>query len=345
MSGSSLDGLDLVCCTFVLKDDAWQYEIEAASCIPYPENIAYELKSAFYKNPTGIAQLDVDYGKFLGQQIAKFIKKNNLNPDFVASHGHTIFHRPNEGYTLQIGDGQSIADVTGRMVINDFRTLDVKKGGQGAPLVPIGDRLLFSDYGICLNIGGIANLSFENKEERIAYDICIANQALNYLANQVGKEYDINGEMANDGEVYLPLLQQLNSLEYYQKPFPKSLGRESFEREILPLLLQTEINVKNIMRTFVEHIAIQIVECIEKLPLTKMLITGGGAFNRFLIEQISIKTKHQLIVPDSLTVNFKESIIFAFLGVLRFRNEINCLKSVTGAIEDSCCGLIHIPKV
>jgi anhydro-N-acetylmuramic acid kinase len=344
MSGSSLDGLDLVCCRFELSDNTWNFTIESSECVDYPEEVVKYLTDAFYKTPEEIKQTDINYGKFLGQKLKSFIQKNGLKPDFIASHGHTIFHRPQEKYTLQIGDGQVIANETGLTVINDFRSADVMKGGQGAPLVPVGDRLLFSEYPICLNIGGIANLSFEHKGERIAFDICIANQALNYLANREGKNYDAGGEMARTGILNEALFNTLNTLDYYNKPFPKSLGREFFEKTILPMLLQSELNTMDLLRTMVDHIAFQIAKSTGYLPVSTILVTGGGAFNSFLIEQLSSQSKHHISIPDSLTINFKEAIIFAFLGVLRYRNEINCYKSVTGAFEDSCTGLIHYPK-
>ncbi len=345
MSGSSLDGLDLVCCQFTIKEDKWHYTIEAAECMDYPEEVIRYLTDAFYKNPDEIRQIDINYGKFLGKQINSFIQKFGLQPDFIASHGHTIFHRPNEGYTLQIGDGKAMANATNLMVINDFRSLDVKKGGQGAPLVPVGDRFLFDEFGICLNIGGIANISFEHQGERIAFDVCIANQVLNFLAGREGLNYDNGGELARIGNLNHSLLLRLNALDYYKKTFPKSLGREYFEKTLLPLMMQSDLSTADLLRTMVEHIADQIAKSIEHQPLSNVLVTGGGAFNDFLIEQLSCKSKHSMVIPDALTINFKEAIVFAFLGLLRSRNEINCFKSVTGASEDSCSGVIHYPAI
>lgn len=342
MSGSSVDGLDLVCCSFT-KNDTWHYRVEAAECCPYPVEVASYLNQAFYKSTDAIKEIDIMYGLFLGEQINQFVQKFGLHPDFIASHGHTIFHRPQEGFTLQIGDGNAMADTTRLTVINDFRSLDVSKGGQGAPLVPVGDRLLFGEYDICLNIGGIANLSFELNGERISFDVCIANQALNFLSGLLDKPFDESGMMARSGNMIPDLYEQLNALDYYVRPFPKSLGREYFEKIILPLLVDKKVGVTDLLRTMVEHIAFQIAMCIQQLPVGKLFITGGGAFNYFLIERLAANSKHRVVVPDRLTINFKEAIVFAFLGVLRFRNETNCLKSVTGAYEDSCTGVIHEP--
>ncbi|MBO2522963.1 MAG: anhydro-N-acetylmuramic acid kinase, partial [Bacteroidetes bacterium] len=284
------------------------------------------------------------YGKLLGQVTKQFIDKFNLKPEFVASHGHTIFHKPQEHYTLQIGDGQALANECGITVINDFRTEDVLKGGQGAPLVPIGDKLLFSDYPICLNIGGIANVSYDVDSQRIAYDICIANQALNYLANRLSMPYDKDGLIAHSGLIDNQLLTTLNLHPFYSQKYPKSLGREFFEDNIKPLL-ENRDDIANLMATFVEHIAIQIGESVMTFPETsQLLITGGGAKNKFLVERIQAHTKHHVVVPSDDIIDYKEALVFAFLGLLRSRNEINVLKSVTGAESDSSSGKIFHPN-
>ena len=341
MSGSSLDGIDLVDADF-WNDGKWHFEIVAKDNFDYDEEWRNALSNAFYFNQNQLKDIDYQYGQFLGQVTKRFIDKYNLKPEIVASHGHTIFHRPQEHYTLQIGDGQALANKCGVMVINDFRTEDVLKGGQGAPLVPIGDKLLFSDYPICLNIGGIANVSYDVDGQRIAYDICIANQALNYLANRLSLPYDKDGHIARSGNIDNQLLTILNSHPFYSQKYPKSLGREFFEENIKPLLEKRD-DVSDMMATFVEHIAIQISKSIENQSIEKLLITGGGAKNKFLVECIQKNTKHQVFVPADDIIDYKEALVFAFLGLLRSRNEINVLKSVTGAESDSSSGRIFHP--
>ena len=341
MSGSSLDGIDLVDADF-WNDGKWHFEIVAKDNFDYDDEWQKALSNAFYFNQNQLKDIDYQYGQFLGQVTKQFIDKYNLKPEIVASHGHTIFHRPQEHYTLQIGDGQALANACGVMVINDFRTEDVLKGGQGAPLVPIGDKLLFSDYPICLNIGGIANVSYDVDGERIAYDICIANQALNYLANRLSLPYDKDGQIARSGNIDNQLLTILNSHPFYSQKYPKSLGREFFEENIKPLLEKRD-DVSDMMATFVEHIAIQISKSIENQSIEKLLITGGGAKNKFLVECIQKNTKHQVFVPADDIIDYKEALVFAFLGLLRSRNEINVLKSVTGAESDSSSGRIFHP--
>ena len=353
MSGSSLDGIDLVDVDF-WNDGKWHFEIVAKDNYDYDDKWRNALSNAFFvganhhspvnraKDVLPLQQLDIDYGKLLGHVTKQFIDKYNLKPEFVASHGHTIFHRPQEHYTLQIGDGQALANECGVTVINDFRTEDVLKGGQGAPLVPIGDKLLFADYPICLNIGGIANVSYDVDGQRIAYDICIANQALNYLSNRLSMQYDKDGKIARSGNIDNQLLATLNSHPFYSQNYPKSLGREFFEENIKPLLGKRD-DIANMMATFVEHIAIQISKSIENQSIEKMLITGGGAKNKFLVERIQNNTKHQVVVLSDEIIDYKEALVFAFLGLLRNRNEINVLKSVTGAQSDSCSGKIHQP--
>ena len=341
MSGSSLDGLDIALIRFHEEDDKYGFQILAAETLPYPEYWTKQLSEAFHKQPEDLVQLDKDYGKYLGEQVLAFAQRHNATPDFVASHGHTIFHRPEEHYTLQIGDGAELAKACGFAVVNDFRSEDVGKGGQGAPLVPIGDKLLFNDYEICLNIGGIANLSYDEDGKRIAYDLCIANQALNYLAQMQGLEYDKDGALARSGEVDHSLLKKLNNLPFFLQEPPKSLGREFFETYQKELL--KSLSVEDMLATFVEHIALQIALPISLLPKGKILCTGGGARNRFLIERLQARTKHEVVVPEKQIIDYKEALVFAFLGLLRLEGKTNVLASVTGAESDSCSGKIWHP--
>lgn len=340
MSGSSLDGIDLVDVDF-WYDDKWHFEIVAKDNYDYDDDWRNALSNAFYYDQNQLKDIDYQYGTFLGKVTKKFIGKYSLKPAFVASHGHTIFHKPQEHYTLQIGNGQALADACGVTVINDFRTEDVLKGGQGAPLVPIGDKLLFADYPICLNIGGIANVSYDVDGQRVAYDICIANQALNYLASPL--PYDRDGLIARSGSIDSQLLTTLNSHPFYSQKYPKSLGREFFEENIKPLF-ESRRDVADMMATFVEHIAFQIAESVKSQPIGKLLITGGGAKNTFLVERIQAHTHHNVVVPSHDIIDYKEALVFALLGLLRSLGEINVLRSVTGACSDSCSGRIFHPS-
>ena len=341
MSGSSLDGLDIALVKFDEDNGHYAFQIQQAETLPYPDYWTKQLSEAFHKQPKDLVQLDKDYGKYLGEQVLSFARKHNVTPDFVASHGHTIFHRPEEHYTLQIGDGQELAKACGFTVINDFRSEDVSKGGQGAPLVPIGDKLLFSDYEICLNIGGIANVSYDEDGQRIAYDLCIANQALNYLAQMKGLPYDRDGALARSGEVDMDLLKRLNRHPFYGQLPPKSLGREFFEANQKDLL--KDLSVEDLLTTFTEHIALQIALGISHLPKGKILVTGGGARNKFLMERLQARTSHEVVIPDKMIVDYKEALAFAFLGLLRLEGKANVLASVTGAESDSCSGRIWKP--
>ena len=340
MSGSSLDGLDLALVRLSHDERGYRYQIEAAETLPYSQYWHDQLANAFLSTPEALKPLDKEYGAYLGRQVASFIDKTGRKPDFVASHGHTVFHKPEQRFTLQIGDGQALADACGITVVNDFRSEDVGKGGQGAPLVPVGDRLLFAEYDICLNIGGIANLSYET-DRRIAYDICIANQALNWLAQREGMAYDKGGMMARQGQIDDNLLKALNNNEFFSQRPPKSLGREFFETYQKALLESHPTH--DALATFVEHIAMQTAQAIGALPQGKMLVTGGGALNSYLIERIQNHTHHQVVVPDRMTVDYKEALIFALLGMLRLEGQTNVLCSVTGAPSDSCSGKIWHP--
>ncbi len=345
MSGSSLDGLDIAYVVFWKDHLQWKFDIQHTECIAYPSFWRKRLSDAFYAGSSELHDLHLDYGTFIGREVKLFMDKFHICPELIASHGHTVFHKPEEGVTLQIGDGNRIADLTGVMVINDFRSEDVLKGGQGAPLVPVGDKLLFSAYDACINIGGIANVSFDDSfGARLAYDICPANQILDYLAAQEGYAYDPGGALASAGNPDKSLLEKLNQLDYYQRSIPKSLGREWVESDVIPLLQSYKIAVKDLLRTYTEHMAFQIAQSLMTLSdSSDVLITGGGARNNFLIERIKTHTPHRIEVPDPVLIDFKEALVFAFLGLLRWKGITNVYKSVTGAGSDSCAGTIHLP--
>jgi len=344
MSGTSLDGIDVAFCHFEHSGQKWQYHIIKASTYKYPVAWKKRLSEAGSLSALDFSFLHVEYGAYLGKIVKRFISKNKINPDFICSHGHTIFHQPDKMLTVQIGSGAAIASETGYTTICDFRTTDVAFGGQGAPLVPIGDELLFGDFDICLNIGGFANLSYKNKTERIAFDVCPANIILNQLAKKLGKDYDSGGRSARKGIVLEKLLAQLNCLEFYKLKPPKSLGREWLESKFVTKLEgYQEYPADDVLCTVTEHIASQIADSVNKTKAKKVLVTGGGAFNTFLLELIRKRCKAAIVLPDKEIINYKEALIFAFLGVLRIRNENNCLKSVTGARKDNCGGSVYVP--
>ncbi|MEW7279159.1 anhydro-N-acetylmuramic acid kinase [Aquimarina sp. 2201CG1-2-11] len=348
MSGTSLDGLDIVCANFTHKNGKWEFIIVCKESIEYDAAFKKKLKNTVHLNATDLLHFHNEFGTWLGKEVKKVIDKNKLSIDFIASHGHTVFHQPEIGLTYQIGSGQHLANASSQKVICDFRTNDVALGGQGAPLVPIGDRLLFNEYDACLNLGGISNISFEEHENRIAYDISPVNMLLNYLCAKIGKAYDKGGAIAQSGSLNKNLLNTLNALEYYQLPFPKSLGYEWFAKKVIPIIDNTKDTTENLLHTAVHHICDQISFSVKKIESdkTKLLITGGGAKNDFLIQTLRQKQVNhaEIIIPSEEIIDFKEALIFAFMGVLRDRNEINCLKSVTGAKFDSSSGVVFIPS-
>lgn len=344
MSGTSLDGIDLAYVRFTLNKQ-WQFEILQAQTIPYPQEWTNTLAKLSKYSIEKINEIDFEYTNYLGSVINQFISTFNISRiDLIASHGHTALHQPERGLTYQIGNLEQLSQLVKYTVVCDFRSNDVKLGGQGAPLVPIGDRLLFSEYEYCLNLGGFSNVSFEFKGERIAFDICPVNTVLNFYANQLGFEFDMNGELSRPGTVNKALLQELNQLEYYAQPFPKSLGIEYVHEVVLPLIEGYQININDKLRTFTEHIAIQLAKQFSGKGKSKVLVTGGGTKNKFLLERIGFFTRNEIVVPSNQIIDFKEALIFAFLGVLRFRDEINCLKSVTGAKIDHSSGKIYFLK-
>jgi anhydro-N-acetylmuramic acid kinase len=341
MSGTSLDGVDLALCVFEKRKAGWSFTIESAETISYTTVQKRNLSNLGNVNSERFSQEHVAYGKFLGELVKDFLKRNKSKADFVASHGHTVFHQPSKAFTTQIGEGAALSAACGLPVVCDFRSADVALGGQGAPLVPIGDKYLFGEYDACLNLGGIANISFEKSGKRIAFDICPVNMVLNKLASEKGKSYDRDGRLALKGKVQQSLLNRLNSVSFYKKPFPKSLGREDVEKHFLRILENNSSSTVDKLRTFCEHIAVQISAVAG--PGGSMLVTGGGTFNSFLMSRVNENCNMEIVIPGKQIIGFKESVIFAFLGVLRWRNEVNCLSSVTGALRDSSGGAVYHP--
>ncbi len=344
MSGTSLDGIDLTELFFEVDEtDTWKFNMLNATTIEYSSIWKESLQKGFYYSNKEINSLNKQYTQFLADVISDFIQKNNINDlDAVCSHGHTIWHQPKKGITLQIGNLESLAKKLNQIVVCDFRVQDVNYGGQGAPLVPIGDRLLFPEYAYCINIGGFANISFEDeRKKRIAYDVCPVNIVLNAFALLLDKPYDEEGAFAASGKLNEALLANLNELDYYTKPAPKSLGVEWIQKNITPLLDKTGLDPIVILNTFVEHIAIQLAAQIP--DGVSVLITGGGAYNTYLINRLQAHVNTSITIPSSDIIEYKEALIFGLLGVLRLRNSINCLSSITGAKRDHSSGLVFIP--
>lgn len=341
MSGTSLDGLDIALCRFKKANKGYKFKVLATQTIPYSPTLKTKLKKAYSSKAVELVKLDHDFGTYLGQSLNKFLKQNKLQAHAISSHGHTIFHQPKLGFTTQIGSGASIAAITKLTTVCDLRSLDVALKGQGAPLVPIGDKLLFSKYDSCLNLGGIANISFDKQGERMAFDVCICNIILNFLAEKKGLAFDKDGKLAASGKINTDLLKKLNSLAYYKLKGSRSLGYEDFEKQILPLLRTKTSNI-DLLATFTEHIAQQIAQVLNANHLKTVLITGGGTFNSHLIKLIKQKTNCKVVIPTKTIVNFKEAIIFAFLGYLRLHHKTNTLKTVTGANTNSIGGAVYL---
>jgi anhydro-N-acetylmuramic acid kinase len=343
MSGTSLDGLDFALCRFSRHSASYHYEIIATGYFEYAPGMRDKLSNVHLLNTIDFIRFHKSYGTFIGERVNDFLC-DKIKPEFIASHGHTVFHMPNERLTVQIGDGAFIAAETKIPVISDFRNLDTALSGQGAPLVPTGDKLLFGEFDYCINLGGFANTSFDLENVRTAYDICPVNIILNRLSKEKGMDFDKGGMLGRSGSINTPLLNALNEIPYYQQNPPKSLGREYVEAHYLKLLSHYACSTEDQLRTYYKHIAIQTALSVKSEKNSKILITGGGALNTFLMEEIEteLKGKHQVVIPDESIVNFKEAIIFAFLGYLRAMNQHNVLQSVTGASMDHSAGSIFI---
>ena len=362
MSGSSLDGLDIAFVEFTETAGKWDYEIKCAACIEYEIDWIEKLKNAIRFSAFDYQLLHADYGRFLGEKVNEFIGKFQLQHriSLISSHGHTTFHFPEKKMTHQLGDGAAIAAETQLPVITDLRSIDIAFGGQGAPIVPLGEKLLFPEYHFFLNIGGIANISFNSKQtniedsylpsdEIIAFDICAANRVLNMLSSEKNKPYDEDGKMASEGKINEELLQKLNALDYYLLDHPKSLANSFGTDIIFPLIKSFNLSTEDSLRTYVEHISIQIKNslqsCFSKAEVQKLMITGGGAFNKFLVERISKHLEEinfEIFIPADEVVIYKEALIMALLGTLRWREQYTVLSSVSGAKRNSIGGALWL---
>lgn len=348
MSGTSLDGLDLAYCHIWKATESWAFSIEKTHSISYTRDMCAQLKNSIDLAAEELLCLHNWYGTWLGEQAKEFITVNDLEVHFIASHGHTTHHRPEKGLTYQIGSGQHLANASGHKVICDFRTNDVALGGQGAPLVPIGDRLFFSQYDFCLNLGGISNISFEQGQERIAYDIGLANMLLNHITQKIGLAYDKGGALARKGILNQKMFGQLNALEYYGLPFPKSTGYEWFVEKVVPIVDGTQDTIENLLHTGVHHICEQVavqVKANSQNRTTSLFVAGGGALNDFMMETLQEKlgAATTLVLTDPILIAFKEALVFTLMGVLRLEGVTNVLSSVTGASRDSSSGVVFLP--
>jgi len=353
MSGSSLDGLDMAYIEFQEVSGKWSYKVKAAACYSYSNEWTEKLRSATSLDALQYQLLHADYGHYVGEQVNRFIQENELQyqVQLIASHGHTTFHLPAQKMTAQLGDGSAIAATTGINVVSDLRAMDIALGGQGAPIVPIGEKLLWPDYNLLLNLGGIANLSYSSEDKYIAFDICPANRVINMLAHEADKKFDEGGAMARKGSVQKTLLSNLNDLDYYKQPYPKSLANDFGTQVLYSMIQDAKYELQDALRTYTEHIAFQISNAIKlaasqsELPTqgSRLLITGGGVHNTFLIERLRELIDDpgiEIIIPNDELIDYKEAIVMALIGVLRWREENNVISSVTGASRNSIGGAV-----
>jgi anhydro-N-acetylmuramic acid kinase len=344
MSGTSIDGVDLVYVNFFFNK-YWSFKILKFKTYDYDKDWQNILKNLIDKDQNSIKLIDKNYTKLLSKYILRFIEEFSIKKiDFVSSHGHTALHDPSNSITYQIGNLKELTNYTGLKVICDFRVEDIKLGGQGAPLVPVGEKYIFPEYDTLINIGGFANITIKSNNNLIAYDICPVNIVFNHLSNLINLKYDDKGKISSSGKINLELFNHLQSIDYYKQVSPKSLGVEWVKEVIIPIINNfLEIPVEDLLNTFSKHFAFQIANNIKSS--NKTLITGGGAYNDYLIQNIIDLTESEIIIPSSEIIEYKEALIFGFLGVLKDLNINNCYSSVTGAIKDHCSGNIFIPKI
>lgn len=337
MSGTSLDGLDLALVEFELTNETMHWSFLKTETVDYSSQLIADLDQAPQLSGKELRALDVAYGKWLGKTCNRFISQVGVRPDIIASHGHTVFHEPNHGYTLQIGDGNYLAAETGIDTICDFRSLDMAFGGQGAPLVPMGDQWLFKAFDHRINLGGIANISSQNITGDVAFDVCPFNLLLNRYSQLLGVPFDDKGALARNGRLDQDLLQALNAHPYFSKLPPKSLDKNWLLKEFIPLIDQHGLKPSAILRTLVEHFAIQVGR---HLPTGRVLLSGGGTHHHFFVERLKQQCAARIEIPSEEIINFKEALIFALLGFLRLKEIPNVLTSATGANKSVCGGVL-----
>ncbi|MEM9850303.1 MAG: anhydro-N-acetylmuramic acid kinase [Bacteroidota bacterium] len=357
MSGSALDGLDLAYCRFELaanRDfELLNWEIEQATTLPYSESWQNRLAQLIHADARSFAETHVHYARYVGQLVNQFLADYQLDPDYIASHGHTIFHFPDLFYTTQIGEGAALAATTGYPVICDFRTQDVAQGGQGAPIASIADKYFFGQYDFCLNLGGIANLTAKVDKKYVAFDISGANQILNALAAEIGLAYDDKGELAAQGNLIPTLFKASNQLDFLTADYPKTLDNQWVKTQLLPIFKNPSYALKDRLHTAVQHIAYQIAAAVKKVVEQEamrkssyhFLATGGGAYNNFLMTSMqrafAQHTPVHIHVPSDTIISFKEAAMIALMGVMRIENVPNCMSNVTGAKFDTINGAIY----
>jgi anhydro-N-acetylmuramic acid kinase len=341
MSGTSLDGIDFALCSFSGSNQYYDWGILETGYYAYEAEMKESLSTAHLLETSEFLRFHKEFGQYLGKKINLFLR-DKQRPAFIASHGHTVFHDPSRKFTFQLGDGAFIRAVTGISTVSDFRNLDTALGGQGAPLVPPGDKFLFGGYDYCVNLGGFANISHDRAGERIAYDICPVNFVLNKYSEVLGAPYDKDGKFGKGGRIREELLDALDGIGYYSLSPPKSLSRENVVKDYFPLIDGFKISEHDKLRTFYEHIAGRISSAFDSDSRGKVLFTGGGSYNQFLISEIRKRTQQEIVLPDKEIIDYKEAIIFAFLAYLRINEEFNTFLSVTGAESNSIGGSIFV---
>ena len=347
MSGTSLDGLDIACVVFPNAPTNHAFRLEHTETVPLTQDLLLELENIEELSARAVFHLNQKLGLFYAHSVNAFLSKFGITPnsvDAIASHGQTVFHQPEQGFTVQLGCGATLAYRTGLPVINDFRSLDVAAGGQGAPLVPLGDQALFGhEAEAFLNLGGFANISFQRNGKVLAYDICPGNLPLNRFAKVLGKAFDADGEIASKHAADSSLLNALNQLPYYALEGPKSLGTEWLENQFYPCFPKN-IVAATAIATVTQHLAEQLARTLKKHELQSVYVTGGGAMNTYLMEELRKRYAGTVVIPSTQLLEFKEAIVFAFLGKRFIDQEYNCIASVTGAKENVCGGVLHLPR-
>ena len=354
MSGTSLDGLDIALCYFEPE-----YQLLHSRCFEFTDDLKQRVLPFMTDQAQSIDELmilDRDLATFAAEAILIFLHDHRIDAkevNAIGYHGQTLRHRPDEGCSLQIGNPHILAEMTGIDVIADFRRRDLAAGGEGAPLVPAFHHFLTEKMRrpfALLNLGGIANLSLfcENGEIQ-GFDTGPANTLIDqWIYQHTGVNFDAEGEWAASGAINQPLLEALLEEPYFQRSAPKSTGRETFNLEWLnhKLTYFGELSPEDIQATLTELTAVTIADALKhaKLNNCQLILCGGGARNRYLVERLTTHLPDFTIIASDLlgwSADAMEAAAFAWLAWAFKNKKAGNIPAVTGAFGERRLGALY----
>lgn len=345
MAGSSADGVTAALIRYWTKGTSdWDYELLVGEAWPYPPSLQEKLQRPLSaQTPEDLLHLSITYTDWTATQIRRFIAPYTC--DLIAWHPHNVFHEPRAGLTWSLGDSERLRALTGLPVVTHFRARDLATGGTGAPLIPNADQLLFATYEALINLGGIANLT--HLPSGTAYDITPCNQLLDALARQVNPSlpYDDSGQIAAQGKRLPDLAEKIESHPFFTLPPPKALDNRTVQRDFVLPFLSYPASPIDKLHTAVQIIVGQLARALIAVSAKTYTVTGGGAFNTFLVQLLTERVAPHTITfcpaPQPLIL-YREAIGFGLLGLLRWLGLPNTHKRWTGSSRSHSSGTLSL---